>query len=97
MGFLDKVTGNIRQTASKAREGVEELQTKRELGQAYGELGRKAFDLVDAGKIQAPELELDIERIRKLKTDLEAERSQEPKRPAAAGVNDWEGEGGATR
>jgi hypothetical protein len=73
MGFLDSVRGNIRETASKAREGVEELQTKRELAQAYGELGRTAFDLVDAGKLRAPELDFDIERIRKLKTNLEAE------------------------
>jgi hypothetical protein len=73
MGFLDKVGGNIRKTASKAREGVEELQTKRELGQAYAELGRRAFDLIDAGKLQAPELDFDTERIRKLKVDLEAE------------------------
>jgi hypothetical protein len=44
MGFLDSVKGNIRETAAKAREGVEELQTKRELGQAYAELGRRAFE-----------------------------------------------------
>jgi hypothetical protein len=73
MGFLDKVKGNIRKTASKAREGMEDLQTRRELGQAYGALGRRAFDLIDAGKLQAPELNSDVERIRKLTTDLEAE------------------------
>jgi hypothetical protein len=73
MGFLDKVKGNIRKTAAKAREGVEELQTKRELGQAYAELGRRAFDLIDGGKLQAKELDFDVERIRKLKADLEAE------------------------
>jgi hypothetical protein len=73
MGFLDKVKGNIRTTAAKAREGVEELQTKRELGQAYAELGRRAYDLIDAGKLQAKELDFDVERIRKLKAELEAE------------------------
>jgi hypothetical protein len=73
MGFLDKVKENIRETAAKAREGVEELQTKRELGKAYAELGRTAFDLSDAGKLQAKELDFDVERIRKLKADLEAE------------------------
>jgi hypothetical protein len=71
--FLDKVKGNIRGTASKAREGIEDMQTKRELGQAYGELGRRAFDLIDAGKLQAKELDFDIERIRKLKAGIEAE------------------------
>jgi hypothetical protein len=73
MGFLDKLKGNIGKTASKAREGVEELQTKRELGQAYGELGRRAFDLIEAGKLHAKELDFDAERIRELKANLEAE------------------------
>jgi hypothetical protein len=73
VGFLDKVKGNIRGTASKAREGIEDMQTKRELAQAYGELGRRAFDLIDAGKLQAKELDFDVERIRKLKAGIEAE------------------------
>lgn len=70
MGFLDKVKGNIRETATAAREGVEDLQTKHELGQAYGDLGRRTLDLIDAGKLQAPELDFDVERIRKLKADI---------------------------
>jgi hypothetical protein len=78
MGFLDKVKGNIRETATMAREGLEEIQTKRELAQAYGELGRRAFDLIDAGKLEAKELDFDVERIRKLKADLEAEEQAAP-------------------
>ena len=62
MGFLDKVKENIQETATMAREGVEDLHTKHELGQAYGELGRKTFDLIDAGTLQAPELGSDVER-----------------------------------
>ena len=83
MGFLDKVKENIQETATMAREGVEDLHTKHELGQAYGELGRKTFDLIDAGTLQAPELGSDVERIRKLKADLAAE--QPPASDVAAG------------
>ena len=83
MDFLDKVKKNVQETAAMAREGVEDLQTRHELGQAYGELGRKTLDLIDAGTLQAPELGSDVERIRKLKADLAAE--QPPASDVAAG------------
>ena len=41
MGFLDKAKAAAEQAASKAKEGVQDVQTKRELAQAYGELGQK--------------------------------------------------------
>ena len=41
MGFLDKAKAAAEQAASKAKEGVQDVQTKRELSQAYGELGQK--------------------------------------------------------
>ena len=44
MGFLDKAKAAAEQAAAKAKEGVEDVQVKRELGQAYGELGKKTFD-----------------------------------------------------
>jgi hypothetical protein len=79
MGFLDKVKGNIRETATMAREGLEEIQTKRELTQAYGDLGRRAFELIDSGKLPTDELDFDVDRIRKLKADLaEAEEQAAP-------------------
>jgi hypothetical protein len=39
MGLLDKAKAAAEQAAAKAKEGVEEVQTKRELGQAFNELG----------------------------------------------------------
>ena len=75
MGFLDKIKENIQETATLAREGFEDLQTKRELGQAYGELGRKAFDLIESGRLQEPELEMSADKVRKLKAQLEAEEA----------------------
>src|SRR2546426_7757476 len=49
MGLLDKAKAAAEQAASKAKETAGELQTKRELGQAYDELGRKTYELVEAG------------------------------------------------
>lgn len=73
MSLIDRIKGNIHETATMAREGMEDLQTKRELGEAYGELGRRAFALVESGKLTAAELDFDVERIRKLKAELEVE------------------------
>lgn len=72
MGFLDKVKANVQEAATLAREGLEEVQTKRELGQAYGDLGRTAFDLIERGELSHPGLAADAERIRALKAELEA-------------------------
>ena len=72
MGILDKVKGNLHDTATMARDGVEDMQMKRELGQAYEELGRRTVDLMDAGKLEAAALDFDVDRIRKLKADIDA-------------------------
>ena len=72
MGFLDKAKAAAEQAASKAKETAGELQTKRELSQAYDELGRKTFELVDAGAVSSPELDPTVERIRTLKAQLDA-------------------------
>lgn len=76
MSLLNKIKGNIQAAAALARAGVEDLQTKRELGEAYGDLGRKTYELVSSGNLQAGELETDVERIRKLQNELAAERSE---------------------
>ena len=73
MGFLDKVKQSAEQATAKAKEGVSDVQTKRALGQAHAELGETAFRLADAGDISHPELDPIVERIRTLKTQLEAD------------------------
>ena len=40
MGFLDKAKMAAEQATTKAKEGIGEVQTRRELGQAYDELGK---------------------------------------------------------
>ena len=57
MGFLDKAKAAAEQAAAKAKEGVEDVQTKRELGQAYGDLGKTAFELIESGEHRHPSLE----------------------------------------
>ena len=52
MGLLDKVKEQAEQTAAKAREGVGDVQTKRELSQAYTDLGKTAFALVE--RVRSP-------------------------------------------
>jgi hypothetical protein len=71
MGFLDKAKAAAEQVASKTKETAGELQTKRDLGQAYDELGHKAFELAEAGQLSSAELDPLVERIRTLKAQLE--------------------------
>jgi hypothetical protein len=73
MGLLDKAKAAAEQAAAKAKEGVEEVQTKRELSQAYNELGKSAFELVENGDISDPRLDASVEKIKALKAKLEAE------------------------
>jgi hypothetical protein len=71
MGFLDKAKAAAEQAAAKAKEGVEEVQTRRELSQAYGELGKSTFELVENGEISDPRLDATVEKIKALKARLE--------------------------
>ena len=70
MSFFDKAKQAAGQAAAMAKEGVEDVQQKRELSQAYGELGKKAFELVDMGAIAHSELDPTVAKIRELKEKL---------------------------
>jgi hypothetical protein len=84
MGFLDKAKAAAEQAATKAKETAGELQTKRELGHAYDELGRTTFDMFESGQVSETLLEPLVERIRTLKAQLDeggadaATTSEEP-------------------
>ena len=73
MGFLDKAKAAAEQAANRANEAVGDVQTKRELTKAYGELGEKAYGLANSGAISHPDLEADVTRIRELQAKLEEE------------------------
>ena len=66
MGFLDKAKAAAVEATAKAKEGVEDVQLKRELSQAYNELGKVAFELVESNEITHPRLETLAEKIRAL-------------------------------
>ena len=71
MGFLDKAKAAAEQATTKAKETAGDLQTKRELGQAYVELGRATFALVEAGEVSSPTLDAMAEKIRSLEDKLD--------------------------
>lgn len=79
--FLNRLKDATNVVATRAREGVEELQTKHELAQAYGDLGRAAAGLVESGAVSHPELNERVEKIRALKAQLE-DVAAEPAEPA---------------
>jgi hypothetical protein len=82
MGLLDKAKQAAEQATAKAKEGVEDVQVKRELSQTYNELGKVAFELVDSNEITHPKLEALAEKIRALN---ERDRGDETLAGAAAG------------
>src|ERR671939_521460 len=84
MGFLDKAKAAAEQAATKAKEGVQDVQTKRELGQAYGELGQKTYELVTSGGLARPELTPLVEKITALKAQDEQEGEPVGAAPAAS-------------
>ena len=89
MGFMDKVKATVKtgaeQAATKAQEEYEKLQTRRELGQAYEDLGTKAFELADRGDLSHADLTPLVERVRTLKAQLDAIGTEEASAPVAAG------------
>ena len=70
MGIVDKLKAGAEQTANKARETAQEVQTKRELTQAYTDLGKTAFSLVDRGEFSHAELTAGVDHIRELQARL---------------------------
>lgn len=70
MGFLDKAKAAAEQAAQKAKDTAEDVQTKRELGQAHGELGKTVVELVDRGELSHASLEPLVRRVHELEAKL---------------------------
>ena len=81
MGFLDKAKAAAEQAATKAKEGVQDVQVKRDLSQAYTELGQTTFELAQSGELSHPRLTALIDKITTLKSQAE---EGEPVATAAA-------------
>lgn len=86
MGLIDRMKTSAEQATSRARESVQEAQLRHELGQAYGELGRSAYGLVDEGSLADERLAAEAGRVRDLEARLAA---------LAAGAREEEGESDA--
>jgi hypothetical protein len=66
MSFLDKAKAAAEQARIRAQEGLEEVQAKRDLAQAYWDLGHKAYELASRDAISHPELDPLIAQINEL-------------------------------
>lgn len=72
MGLLDKAKAAAEQAAGKAKEGIEEIQAKRDLSHAYNELGKTTFELAESGGLSHPQLAALIDKTRALRAQVEA-------------------------
>jgi len=73
MGLLDKVKAGAEQAASSAREQAQTVAAKRELSQAYNDLGKTAFGLVERGEISHGDLAAGVDHIRELQARLNSD------------------------
>jgi outer membrane murein-binding lipoprotein Lpp len=70
VSFFNKAKQAAEQAAAKAKEGVEDVQQKRELSQAYGELGKTTFALLESGEISHSGLDATAAKIRELNAKI---------------------------
>lgn len=70
--LFSKLASAGEHASSAARESVDEAQLKHDLAQAYGELGRTAFVLVELGTLHEQSLVSSSRRIREIERRLTA-------------------------
>lgn len=75
--FFDRLKDATNVVATRAREGIEDLQTRQELSRAYSDLGRTTVDLVEKGEVTHPELTAAVEKIKSIKAELEASKEDD--------------------
>lgn len=81
MSIIRTIKGNVRSAATLARDGVDDLRLQHDLGEAYRDFGLRTIELMNAGKLAAPELDFDADRIRALRDQLEAAPKHAASRP----------------
>jgi hypothetical protein len=77
MSFMDRIRSATETATARAKVELEALQKRRELSQAYADLGRKTAGLVEAGTVTEPGFAEDVKRIERLRSELEALGSDE--------------------
>ncbi len=83
MGFLDKAMAAADQAATKAKEGLEDAQVKRDLAQSYNDLGRLTYSLYQRGEVSHPELEHLLQRVSELEGAAQGAAAPATAAPAA--------------
>ena len=70
MGLLDKAKAVAEEASTRVKEGVDDVQTKRSLSQAYDQLGQTAYELIEKGELTHADLTAQAEEIRVLRERL---------------------------
>src|SRR3954447_19963699 len=78
MGFLDKAKEAAEQAATKAKQGVDDVQSKRDASQGYSELGKETYRLIEAGEISHRALDEIAAKIRAAEADAPAPAAEAP-------------------
>jgi hypothetical protein len=73
MSFFDKAKAAASQAAAKAKQGAEDLQLKVDLGSAYDDLGKAAYELIERGEIAHEKLDAPAAKVRELRRRMEGE------------------------
>lgn len=81
MGFLDKAKAAADQATTRVKEGVDDVQAKRSLSQAYEQLGQTAYELIEKGELTHAGLTAQAEEIRALRGHPADEGSAAPSSP----------------
>jgi hypothetical protein len=66
MGLMDKIKAGAEDATTKARGAVQDVQSKRELAQAYTELGKLTYGLIEEGAVTDERLAPTAEKIQQL-------------------------------
>ena len=85
MGFMDKLKAGAEEVkvgageaTARARDTVQDAQLRRDLAQAYAELGRTTYTLVDEGSLHDERLDHAVRRIRDLGVQLSDSQTPTP-------------------
>jgi|RhiMetdeSRZDD1v2_1073273.scaffolds.fasta_scaffold2128795_1 hypothetical protein len=72
MSFFDKVKQTASDAADTVKDNVQQAKLKNDIVEAYEDLGRKVYELVDQGKMGATGISRYVKHIKDLKAQLDA-------------------------
>jgi hypothetical protein len=70
--FFDKVKQTAADAADSVKDNVQEAKIKNDIVRTYEDLGRKTFELAEAGKLKSTALRPHLKHLRELKAQLAA-------------------------